>query len=139
MALTRSSARRLLLPQWPGWRNLPRETRDTMFLLGVIGWTVLPHLPHLPPWCAFLTGGVLLWRIRLALNHTALPGRWVLVAVLFLAAGLTLGSHRTLLGKEAGVTMLVVLMALKTLELRARRDAFVVFFLGFFLILTQFL
>ena len=29
--------------------------------------------------------------------------------------------------------MLVVLMALKTLELRARRDAFVVFFLGFFL------
>ncbi len=33
--------------------------------------------------------------------------------------------------------MLVVLMALKTLELRARRDALVVFFLGFFLVLTQ--
>ncbi len=139
MALTRSSARRLLLPQWPGWRNLPRDTRDTMFLLGVIGWTVLPHLPHLVPWCAFLTGGVLLWRIRLALNNAALPGRWVLIGALLLAAGLTLWSHRTLLGKEAGVTMLVVLMALKTLELRARRDAFVVFFLGFFLILTQFL
>ena len=30
-------------------------------------------------------------------------------------------------------------MALKTLELRARRDAFVVFFLGFFMILTHFL
>ena len=35
--------------------------------------------------------------------------------------------------------MLVVLMALKTLELRARRDALVVFFLGFFLVLTHFL
>jgi transglutaminase-like putative cysteine protease len=33
----------------------------------------------------------------------------------------------------------VVLMALKTLELRARRDALVVFFLGFFLVLTNFL
>ena len=110
-----------------------------MFLLGVIGWTVLPHLPHLPPWCVALTAAVLLWRARLALNNDALPGRWMLVAVLLLAAGLTLWSHRTLLGKEAGVTMLVVLMALKTLELRARRDAFVVFFLGFFLILTQFL
>jgi transglutaminase-like putative cysteine protease len=43
------------------------------------------------------------------------------------------------LGKEAGVTLLVVLLALKTLELRARRDALVVFFLGFFLVLTQFL
>ncbi len=137
MPLVASAPR--LLPRWPGWRSLPRDTRDTMFLLGVIGWTILPHLPHLPAWCAFLTGGVLLWRIRLALNHAALPGRWVLVAVLMLAAGLTLWSHRTLLGKEAGVTMLVVLMALKTLELRARRDAFVVFFLGFFLILTQFL
>jgi len=55
------------------------------------------------------------------------------------AAGLTFMSFRTLLGKEPGVTMAVVLMALKTLELRARRDAFVVFFLGFFLVLTHFL
>ena len=128
-----------LLPWWPGWNNLPRDTRDTLFLLGVIAWTVLPHLSHLPLWCTLLTTVVLLWRISLALNHAALPGRWVLVAVLLLATGLTLWSYRTLLGKEAGVTMLVVLMALKTLELRARRDAFVVFFLGFFLILTQFL
>jgi hypothetical protein len=37
------------LPQWPGWSRLPRETRDTLFLLGVIAWTVLPHLSHLPP------------------------------------------------------------------------------------------
>ena len=44
-----------------------------------------------------------------------------------------------LLGKEPGVTLAVALMALKTLELRARRDAFVVFFLGFFIILTHFL
>jgi hypothetical protein len=59
--------------------------------------------------------------------------------VLALAVRLTLWSERTLLGREAGVTMLVVLMALKTLELRARRDALVVFFLGFFLVLTHFL
>ncbi len=124
---------------WPGWAHLPRETRDTLFLLGVIGWTVLPHLWHLPLWCAALTGSVLLWRARLALIGAALPGRWVLVGVLVVAAGLTFWSYRSLLGKEPGVTMAVALMALKTLELRARRDAFVVFFLGFFLILTQFL
>jgi transglutaminase-like putative cysteine protease len=126
-------------PLWPGWRQLPRDARDTLFLVGVIGWTALPHLGHLPLWCALLTGTVLLWRARLALANDALPGRWWLVAVLCVAIGLTLWTHRTLLGKEAGVTMLVVLMALKTLELRARRDAFVVFFLGFFVVLTQFL
>jgi lytic murein transglycosylase B len=124
---------------WPGWRHLPRDVRDTLFLLFVIAWTVLPHVSHLPLWCSFLTAAVLLWRARLALMNAALPGRWVLVAVLIVAAGLTFWSFRTLLGKEAGVTLAVVLMALKTLELRAKRDAFVVFFLGFFLILTHFL
>ena len=63
----------------------------------------------------------------------------MLVAVLVVALGLTFWSYRTLLGKEPGVTLAVALMALKTLELRARRDAFVVFFLGFFIILTHFL
>ncbi len=124
---------------WPGWRELPREARDTLFLLAVIGWTVLPHAAHLPAWCGWLTLAVLLWRARLAVRGAALPGRWVLVAVLIVAAGLTLMSYRTLLGKEPGVTLLVALMALKTLELRARRDAFVVFFLGFFIVLTHFL
>ncbi len=124
---------------WPGWRHLPREARDTLFLLAVIGWTVLPHLSHLPLWCGLLTATVLVWRARLALAHAPLPGRWVLVGVLLAAAGLTFWSHRSLLGKEPGVTMAIALMALKTLELRARRDAFVIFFLGFFLILTHFL
>jgi transglutaminase-like putative cysteine protease len=122
-----------------GWNALPRDTRDTLFLLGVIGWTVLPHLSHLPLWCVLLCAVVLLWRTKLALAHAPLPSRWVLVAVLMLAIGLTFNSFRTLLGKEPGVTMVVVLMALKTLELRARRDAFVVFFLGFFVVLTNFL
>ena len=34
-------------------------------------------------------------------------------------------THRTVLGRDAGVTLIVVLLALKTLELRAKRDAFV--------------
>jgi transglutaminase-like putative cysteine protease len=124
---------------WPGWQHLPREARDTLFLLGVIAWTMLPHAGHLPPWCIALAATVLLWRGTLALRSAALPGRWVMVGVLLAVLGLTFWTHRTLVGKEAGVTLLVALMALKTLELRARRDAFVVFFLGFFLVLTHFL
>jgi transglutaminase-like putative cysteine protease len=124
---------------WPGWSRVPRESRDTLFLLGVIGWTVLPHVLHLPLWCGLLTVTVLLWRTRLAVDNAPLPGRWVLVAVLGIAVALTFWSFKTVLGKEPGITLLVVLMGLKTLELRARRDAFVVFFLGFFLVLTHFL
>jgi transglutaminase-like putative cysteine protease len=121
------------------WRHLPRDTRDTLFLLAVIAWTVLPHVSHLPWWCIVLTAVMLAWRTQLALSNAPLPSRWWLVALLLVAAALTLWTYRSLLGKEPGVTMAVTLMALKTLELRARRDAFVVFFLGFFIVLTHFL
>src|SRR5512134_764218 len=127
------------LPRWPGWRHLPRETRDTLFLLAVIGWTVLPHLARLPWWCVALSALVLVWRAHLALASLRLPGRMPIAALLIVAALLTVWSEQSLFGKEAGVTMVVVLMSLKTLELRARRDALVVFFLGFFLVLTHFL
>jgi transglutaminase-like putative cysteine protease len=46
--------------------------------------------------------------------------------------------YHTLLGRDAGVAMLVLLVAFKTLEMHARRDLFVVVFLCFFLVLTNF-
>ncbi|MEO6973033.1 MAG: DUF3488 and transglutaminase-like domain-containing protein [Rhodoferax sp.] len=118
--------------------TLPREARDTLFLLVVIGWVILPQVSHLPLWCSALAAGVLVWRGWLAVTLRPLPGNLWLVGLLVVAIGATLATHRTLLGRDAGVTLTVVLLALKTLELRARRDAFVIFFLGFFTMLTNF-
>ncbi|MBI5275677.1 MAG: DUF3488 domain-containing transglutaminase family protein [Burkholderiales bacterium] len=118
--------------------TLPRETRDTLFLLAVIAWVVLPHISHLPAWCTLLTAAVLAWRGRLAVRQRPLPGRWWMAGLIVLTLGLTLFTHRTLLGRDAGVTLIVLMLALKTLELRAKRDAFVIFFLGFFAMLTNF-
>jgi len=122
-----------------GWRAPSREARDTLFMLALIGWTVAPHLLHLPLWVAALSLGVLAWRAWLAWRQRPLPGRLAVVGLLALAALLTFTGQHSLVTKDAGVTLLVMLMALKTLELRARRDALVVFFLGFFLVLTTFL
>lgn len=128
---------------WPWqalrWRPPGREARDTFFLLGLIAATLLPHADHLPSWCLALAGLVLGWRGWLAAANRPLPGRWTLTLVLGVAVLANWLEFRTLLGREPGITLLVLLMALKTLELRARRDAFVVFFLGFFLVLTHFL
>jgi transglutaminase-like putative cysteine protease len=117
---------------------LPRDARDTLFLLLVIGTVVIPHVAHLPWWCSLLVGAVLAWRAALAVTARPLPGRWWLLGLLAVTLAGTWFTHRTLLGRDAGVTLIVVLLALKTLELRARRDAFVVFFLGFFTMLTNF-
>jgi len=122
----------------PALTRLPRETRDTLFLLLVIGWIILPQAGHLPLWASALAAGMLLWRGGLAISGRTLPGRWVLRALLVAALAATWSTHRTLMGRDAGVTLMVTLLALKTLELRARRDALVVFFLGFFAMLTNF-
>lgn len=118
---------------------LPQQTRETLFVLLVVAWVLLPHLAQLPVWAGALSVLLLLWRAHLALAGAALPARWTLAALLGLAVAGTLLTHRSLAGSEAGVTLVALLLALKTLEMRARRDAFVVFFLGFFAVLTQFL
>jgi protein-glutamine gamma-glutamyltransferase len=119
-------------------RNLPRDARDTLFLLVVIAWIIAPQVGHLPVWCTAMAAAILVWRGWTALQGLALPSRWWLLALLVLATAATLFTHRTLFGQEAGVTFIVVLLALKTLEMRARRDAFVIFFLGFFTMLSNF-
>jgi len=117
---------------------LPRDARDTLFLLCVIGLILLPQIENLPWWCTAITAMVLLWRASLSVQGRSLPSKWWRLALLALILGATYATHRTLLGRDAGVTLIVSLLALKTLELRARRDAFVVFFLGFFAMLTNF-
>lgn len=123
---------------WRLLHTLPRDSRDTLLLLLVVAWIVLPLSAELPLWCSAMVATLLLWRSVLAWRGAALPSRWWLVGLLVLAAAGTFASHRTLLGRDAGVTFVVVLLALKTLELRAKRDVFVVFFLGFFTLLSNF-
>jgi transglutaminase-like putative cysteine protease len=122
----------------PTLSHLPRDTRDTLFVLAVIAWVIAPLTPEIPLWCSLLSMAVMVWRGLLAWRGQPLPSKWWLLGLLALCLGATLISFKTLLGRDAGVTLVVVLLALKTLELRARRDAFVVFFLGFFLLLTHF-
>ena len=128
----------MLMPSLSTLRTLPRDGRDTLFLLVVIAWVLLPQAARLPLWCSAGAGAVLLWRGWLALNARPLPGRAWLVLLLALTIAATYATHGTLFGRDTGVTLLVVLLTLKTLELRARRDAFVIFFLGFFCMLSNF-
>ena len=121
------------------WNALPRDSRDTLFLLAAVAWAIAPQAANLPAWASALAGLMLLWRARLAWTSSPLPSRWWLLLLLGCAVAGTLLSFRTIAGREAGVTLVTMLLALKTLELRARRDAMVVFFLGFFAMLTNFL
>jgi hypothetical protein len=71
-------------------------------------------------------------------RHERLPGRWVLFLLVIVGCSGILIEFRSLFGRDAGVAMLVVFMAMKLLELKSQRDAVVVVVLGYFLLLTHY-
>jgi transglutaminase-like putative cysteine protease len=117
---------------------LARDKADTLLLIGSCLLVLAPHALHLPPWVSLLCLATLGWRALLTLRGRRMPPR---LALLPLAAGAMVGvlhSYHTLLGRDAGVAMLVMLVAFKMLEMHARRDLYVVIFLSLFLALTNF-
>jgi transglutaminase-like putative cysteine protease len=97
-----------------------------------------PHTLRLPWWVNGTVAALLVWRIYLGWQQAEMPRRWLL---LLLALGQLVGVYftfRTIFGRDAGVTLLVLLLALKLMETRAHRDVFVVIFLAYFVTLTNF-
>jgi len=97
-----------------------------------------PHAEYLPLWVSILCSTILGWRFYLAFSGNPLPPRWLLLGITAASVAGILLSYHTLFGREAGVTLLILLAALKLLELRAARDATVLIFLGSFIIITNF-
>ena len=110
----------------------------TYGLLLSILMVVAPHAGHLPLWVSTLCGALLLWRAWLAYSGKPLPKRWLLMLITFAGvAGIAI-SFRSLFGREVGVTLLILLAALKLMELHKARDAMVVIYLACFIIITNF-
>jgi transglutaminase-like putative cysteine protease len=119
-------------------RGLARDKADTLLLMLACLLVMAPHVTHLPWWASVFCGALLAWRAWITARGQRMPPRWILAPISCVAMVAVFLTYGTFLGREAGVTMLVLLMAFKLLEMRARRDLFVVIFLGFFLLLTSF-
>ncbi|MES2037173.1 MAG: DUF3488 and transglutaminase-like domain-containing protein [Pseudomonadota bacterium] len=117
---------------------LSRDKADTLLLIFACIFVLLPHADHVKWWVNASCALLLVWRGWLTLSGRRLPPALLLLPVaLMMMTGVYL-THRTFFGREAGVTMLVLLLTCKLLEMHAKRDLFVVIFLGFFLLLTSF-
>jgi transglutaminase-like putative cysteine protease len=113
--------------------------RTLTALLAVLAAVAAPHAARLPLWLTAVVAAVGLWRVGMAWRGWSGPRRWLKVA---LTAGLGAGvaaSYGTLVGLEAGTALITAMGALKLLEMRRRRDTLVLIYLGYFLVVTQFL
>jgi transglutaminase-like putative cysteine protease len=116
---------------------IPRIALSWLLVAQVL--VILPHLLHLPPWIIGLWLLCAGWRIQVYRMRANYPGSLVRVALLIgTAAGVWL-SRGSLIGLDAGVLLLVATFILKLLEMRSKRDALVLIFLGFFVVVTAYL
>ncbi len=107
-------------------------------LLGGVALAAAPHAQRLPLWVTGLAAAMLAWRGWAAWKNERLPRRWLLTVLVLVGMGGVYMTFRTILGRDAGVTLLVLFLSLKLMETRNQRDAVVVTFLCYFLALTSF-
>lgn len=108
-------------------------------LLAVMLLVIAPHFWQLPLWVSTLSVTVIVWRAVAAQRQWRLPGTLVRSALAlagFLGVYATYGRST---GQTVGTALLVVMLALKLTEMRARRDVMLVMFLLYFVMFTHFL
>ena len=117
-----------------------RPTRERIIWLAIsLSLVLLPHAMRLPVWVSLSFVLLTLWRVEHVAHGVRLPNRWYQFALsIAIVIGVFL-SYGTLFGREAGVAALAVLAGMKLLETDALRDAYAAVFLGFFLVITNFL
>jgi transglutaminase-like putative cysteine protease len=115
------------------------SVRDLAWLTGSLALVIAPHALRAPWWLTLLTLCLFAWRFYYALDRVPLPSRWLVLAV---AGAAMLGvwiEYRTLFGRQPGIVLLMLFAGLKLLETRTHRDAAAAAFLGYILIITNFL
>jgi len=108
-------------------------------LILLLTLAALPHLIHLKLSISGFFIGMLTVRLIAAARPRLLPGRLLLFALTLGGLGNVLYHYPILFGKEAGVALLISMLAMKLMEQKTRRDAYVLVFIGYFTLITQFL
>jgi len=120
-------------------RKLVPPTAGRLWLLGALFLVIAPHLLRMPLWLSLLCLGAFVWRLLHERRGYDLPGRWVRYLLVFIGIATVGATYRTLVGHEAGVAMLSLMLCFKLLELRTMRDALLALFIGYFMVIGGFI
>lgn len=100
---------------------------------------ILPHLAYMPLWIAAMWLGCAAWRVQVFRMRAGYPRAWVKLALALLAGAGVWLSRGSLVGLDAGAVLLIAAFILKLVEMKTRRDALVLVFLGFFAVVVGYL
>jgi len=117
--------------------QIPRNTLALLMVAQVA--VVIPYLFQLSPWIIAVGLFCGYWRTGVYQGRWDYPRRWVKVVLVTASVGGVALSGVSAFSLEAAASLLILAFALKLIEMKSRRDAYLVIFLGYFVIATQFL
>jgi protein-glutamine gamma-glutamyltransferase len=116
---------------------IPRNT--LLLLMAAQVASVLPHVSHQQVWVWAVVGLCLGWRWMMFRGAWPAPGGWMKAALVVGASLAVAVGPDPIFSVGTATALLLVAFALKLLEMRSRRDAYLVIFLCYFVIATAFL
>ena len=117
---------------------------EILWLTIGLALAVLPHSQRIPLWMSFMFFLLAAWRLYMEQKtsdgnvKTSLLVRFSRQLLMVIIVIGVFSSYGTLVGRDAGVALLILLAGVKLLELKTERDYYVAGFIGMFLILTNF-
>lgn len=118
-------------------RLIPRLS--LAFLMVAQAAVVIPHGAHLSWWIILVGLVCAAWRWMVFQGRWDFPSRLVKAVLVVMAFVGVLLDGKGVFSLETATALLIIAFALKLVEMRTRRDAYLVIFLCYFVIATQFL
>jgi len=99
---------------------------------------VVPHVTHLQIWITIFCVLMATWGYLTVNKHWHYPNMLVRLMLVIFSVTAVAYSYNTIIGRDAGVALLIIMMSLKLLEMKTHRDVMLFVFLGYFIIITNF-
>ena len=109
------------------------------WLLASMALILAIHTPNLPIWVTAASALFATWRFMAIRNPILMPNRWLLMLLSILTGLGILLSFKGQFGRDASLSLLVLMTVLKLLETRVMRDYMLTVMLAYFLIGNLFL
>jgi protein-glutamine gamma-glutamyltransferase len=117
----------------------PLSLRSLYLLTLALCLSLSPHIVRVPTWLSLTAASAVLYMLASLYWNLSRPKTWMLwLLVSICLIGVTL-HHGRLFSRDAGVSLLVVMLSLKLLETRRHRDGMVMAGLLYFSVITHFL
>ncbi|HEY3487488.1 MAG TPA: DUF3488 and transglutaminase-like domain-containing protein [Gammaproteobacteria bacterium] len=110
-----------------------------LWLIIALSLSILPHIVRIPMWLSLAAVCSIGYRLSGISRETPKPSAWILWPLVLACLFCVTTYYGKFFGRDAGVSLLIIMLSLKLQETRTHRDGMVLIGLVYFGVITHFL